>query len=125
MSLIFPAPHPSTKHEGKFDLETKINEAVFPGLQGGPHNNAIAGIATAMHQASTPEFKYYQTQVIENARHLGVCLTNLNYKIVTGGTDVHLILVDLSPKKVSGSKAELILEEIGIACNKNTGIIQC
>ncbi|KAJ9600811.1 hypothetical protein L9F63_001023, partial [Diploptera punctata] len=103
-----------------YDLESKINQAVFPGLQGGPHNNSIAAIATAMHQAKSPEFHNYQKQVVANARRLCEGLQNRGYKIVTGGTDVHLILVDLRPSGITGARAEKILEDISIACNKNT-----
>jgi len=107
---------------GKYDFEDKINMAVFPGLQGGPHNHAIAGIAVAMKHAQTQEFKNYQKQVVENAQTLASGLANLGYKIVTGGTDNHLVHVDLksSPCKLSGAKGELILELVNISCNKNT-----
>lgn len=104
----------------RHDLESKINQAVFPGLQGGPHNHAIAGIATAMKQASTPEFVAYQKQVVANARRLCERLQDFGYKICTGGTDVHLVLLDLTPKGLTGSKVEKVLEDISIACNKNT-----
>lgn len=103
-----------------YDLESKINQAVFPGLQGGPHNNQIAGIATCMLQARTPEFVEYQKQVVKNAQELCNGLISRGYSIATGGTDVHLVLVDLRPFGLSGAKAEYILEEISIACNKNT-----
>lgn len=103
-----------------YDLESKINQAVFPGLQGGPHNNAIAGIATAMKQAQTPEFVEYQKQIVANAKRLSDGLQSKGYKVVTGGTEVHMLLVDLRSHNISGAKAERILEEISIACNKNT-----
>lgn len=103
-----------------YDLESKINQAVFPGLQGGPHNNSIAGIATAFKQAKSPEFVEYQKQVVTNARRLATGLQSKGYKIATGGTDVHMLLVDLTGTGISGAKAERILEEISIACNKNT-----
>jgi len=103
-----------------YDLENKINQAVFPCLQGGPHNNAIAAIATAFLQTMTPEFKKYQEQVVANARRLSEGLQNCGYNIVTGGTDVHLVLVDLRSAGITGARAEKILEEITIACNKNT-----
>ncbi|XP_057323981.1 serine hydroxymethyltransferase [Microplitis mediator] len=103
-----------------YDFESKINQAVFPGLQGGPHNHAIAAIATAMKQAQTPEFASYQKQVVANAQELCKSLKALGYKISTDGTDVHLLLVDLRNTGVTGSKAERILEDISIACNKNT-----
>ena len=104
-----------------YDLGDKINLAVFPGLQGGPHNTAIAGIAVAMGLAKTEEFKHYQRETVKNAQVLGQELQKLGYKIVTGGTDNHIILCDLSPKKLSGSKSERILELVGISVNKNTG----
>lgn len=105
-----------------YDYEEKINNAVFPSLQGGPHNNAIAGIATAMLQAKTPEFRQYQERVIANAQRLAAELEKLGFHVVTGGTDVHLVLVDMAKSfKVTGSKAEYLLELVDIACNKNTG----
>lgn len=103
-----------------YDLENQINAAVFPGLQGGPHNTAIAGVATAMKQAMTPEFRQYQQQIVANAKKLCEALANRGYKIVTGGTDVHIVWVDLTNKKISGSLAARLLEEVSIACNKNT-----
>jgi len=103
-----------------YDLESRVNQAVFPGLQGGPHNNAIAAIATTMKQARTPEFLSYQKQIVANAKHLAAGLQAKGYKVATGGTDVHMLLVDLRGTGVSGAKAEYILEEINIACNKNT-----
>ncbi|XP_060664890.1 serine hydroxymethyltransferase isoform X1 [Drosophila sulfurigaster albostrigata] len=113
----------STRANGEqvlYDLEERINQAVFPSLQGGPHNNAIAGIATTFKQAKSPEFKSYQAQVIKNAKTLCQGLIDLGYKVATGGTDVHLVLVDVRSVGLTGAKAELILEEVGIACNKNT-----
>ncbi|CAG2103084.1 unnamed protein product [Medioppia subpectinata] len=103
-----------------YDFEDKINQAVFPGLQGGPHDNTIAGIATAMKQAATPEFAEYQKQVIKNAATLVKGLQSRGYTCVTGGTDNHLVWVDLRPKGLNGARAERVLEEISIACNKNT-----
>ncbi|ALC49447.1 CG3011 [Drosophila busckii] len=113
----------STKPNGEkvmYDLEERINQSVFPSLQGGPHNNAIAGIATAFKQAKTPEFKVYQAQVLKNSKTLCKGLMDLGYQVATGGTDVHLVLVDVRSAGLTGAKAELILEEVGIACNKNT-----
>ncbi|KAH8387024.1 hypothetical protein KR093_004166 [Drosophila rubida] len=112
-----------TKPNGEqimYDLEERINQAVFPSLQGGPHNNAIAGIATTFKQAKSPEFKSYQQQVIKNAKTLCQGLLDLGYKVATGGTDVHLVLIDVRNVGLTGAIAELILEEVGIACNKNT-----
>lgn len=104
----------------KSELEQLINDAVFPGLQGGPHENQIAAIATQLREVQTPEFKTYIQQVRLNAQMLAKALENYDYKIVTGGTDNHLMLVDLRNKGISGGKAEKILEYVGISVNKNT-----
>ncbi|CAH0750763.1 unnamed protein product [Diatraea saccharalis] len=103
-----------------YDFESRINQAVFPGLQGGPHNHAIAAIATAMKQATSPEFVEYQKQVIKNAQRLCEGLISRGYNIATGGTDVHLALVDMRSAGLTGAPAERILELCSIACNKNT-----
>ncbi|XP_076223237.1 serine hydroxymethyl transferase isoform X2 [Nomia melanderi] len=103
-----------------YDFEDKINNAVFPSLQGGPHNHAIAGIATAMKQVKTPEFLQYQKQIVANAKRLCSGLQKYGYKISTDGTDVHMLLVNLRPVGLTGAKAEKILEDVSIACNKNT-----
>lgn len=106
--------------ETLFNLESPINQAVFPGLQGGPHNHAIAGVAVALKQAVTPEFKAYQMQVLANCKALSNALINHGYTIVTGGSDTHLILLDLRSKGTDGGRAEKVLEACAIACNKNT-----
>ncbi|XP_039631350.1 serine hydroxymethyltransferase, cytosolic isoform X1 [Polypterus senegalus] len=111
---------PKSGKEIYYNLEGPINQAVFPGLQGGPHNHAIAGIAVALKQTMTPEFKRYQMQVIVNCKALAAALIELGYKIVTGGSDNHLILVDLRPKGTDGGRAEKVLEACSVACNKNT-----
>merc|ERR1712242_283134 len=103
-----------------YDYEDRINEAVFPGLQGGPHNHAIAAIGVAMQQATTPAFRTYQETVVANAQALCKNLKDLGYKIVTDGTGNHIVLVDLRNVKLSGSKAERILEDVGISVNKDT-----
>ncbi|XP_013381162.1 serine hydroxymethyltransferase, cytosolic-like [Lingula anatina] len=103
-----------------YDIEKKINDAVFPGLQGGPHNHAIAAVAVALKQAALPEFKIYQQQVIKNCQAMCKHFINRGYHVVSGGTDNHLILLDLRPNKTTGSRAEKVLEEISIAVNKNT-----
>lgn len=103
-----------------YDFGARINSAVFPGLQGGPHNHQIAAVATAMRQAVTPAFKDYQTQVLVNAVELARGLSEAGYKVVTGGTDTHLVWVDLRSHKLSGAKAERVLERVDIAVNKNT-----
>lgn len=105
--------------EVMYDIEDRINHAVFPGLQGGPHNHAIAGIATAMKQVKTKEFVEYQKQIVKNAKRLCASLEKCGYKVCTDGTDVHIVLVDLRKAGISGAKAEKILEAVNIACNKN------
>ncbi|MDO9248899.1 MAG: serine hydroxymethyltransferase, partial [Phenylobacterium sp.] len=97
----------------------KIDSAVFPGLQGGPLMHVIAGKAVAFGEALRPEFKQYARQVIDNARALADSLQSAGFKIVSGGTDSHLMLVDLTPKNVSGADAEIALERAGITTNKN------
>ncbi|XP_037074143.1 serine hydroxymethyltransferase, cytosolic-like [Pollicipes pollicipes] len=109
-----------TGKEVPYDLEDRINQAVFPGLQGGPHNHAIAGVACALLQAQTPEFKLYQTQVVANARRLAAGLKARGYTLVTGGTDNHIVWLDLRGTGLTGAKGELLLEAAAIACNKNT-----
>jgi len=103
-----------------YNLEKPINEAVFPGLQGGPHNHAIAAIAVALKQAGSESFKEYQRQVMKNAAILADCLMSKDYDLVTKGTDIHLILVNLKNKQTDGNRCDKVLEAIGIACNKNT-----
>ncbi|CAR26414.1 hypothetical protein ZYGR_0H02220 [Zygosaccharomyces rouxii] len=103
-----------------YELEKKINFSVFPGHQGGPHNHTISALAVALKQASTPEFKQYQTEVVENARILGEELTKRGFKLVSGGTDTHLVLIDLSQLNIDGARLEAILERLNIAANKNT-----
>ena len=101
------------------DIAKKINSAVFPGLQGGPLMHVIAGKAVAFGEALKDEFREYQQRVKANAAALANELQNRGFNIVTGGTDSHLILVDLRPKKVTGKLAEAILEKAGITANKN------
>lgn len=103
-----------------YELEKKINFSVFPGHQGGPHNHTISALAVALRQASTPEFRQYQTQVVENARILGEELSKRGFKLVSGGTDTHLVLIDLSQLNIDGARLEAILERLNIAANKNT-----
>eukprot|EP00547_Thalassionema_nitzschioides_P013473 CAMPEP_0194243754 /NCGR_PEP_ID=MMETSP0158-20130606/9672_1 /TAXON_ID=33649 /ORGANISM="Thalassionema nitzschioides, Strain L26-B" /LENGTH=500 /DNA_ID=CAMNT_0038979059 /DNA_START=19 /DNA_END=1518 /DNA_ORIENTATION=- len=104
-----------------YDLESKINFAVFPGLQGGPHNHTIGALAACLKQANTPEFVAYQKQVLKNSARLSEVLRKLGYKLVSGGTDNHLVLVDLkSSRGIDGARVERILELACIATNKNT-----
>ncbi|GAB3590106.1 hypothetical protein GCM10027407_08400 [Acetobacter peroxydans] len=101
------------------DLAKKINSAVFPGLQGGPLMHVIAAKAVAFGEALKPEFRAYQEAVRRNAEVLAEVLVERGFDIVTGGTDSHLLLVDLRPKKVTGKAAEHALERAGITANKN------
>merc|ERR1711972_373572 len=97
-----------------------INAAVFPGLQGGPHNQSITALAVALKQAMAPEFKDYQEQVMKNAKALGESLQGRSFDLVSGGTDNHLLLIDLRSKGVNGNKAEIVCEQASIVLNKNT-----
>jgi len=101
-------------------LAQKINKAIFPGIQGGPLMHLIASKAVAFKEALQPEFKEYQRQIKANARRLGEELSCRGFHIVSGGTDSHLLLVNLNPKDITGKKAEEILDEVGITANKNT-----
>lgn len=101
------------------DLAKKINSAVFPGLQGGPLMHVIAGKAVALGEALKPEFKEYAKSVVANAKVLGETLIGRGLNLVSGGTDTHLVLVDLRPKGLTGKLAEKSLERAGMTCNKN------
>ena len=101
------------------EIGKKINSAVFPGLQGGPLMHVIAAKAVAFGEALRPEFKEYAQQVVDNAKALAEVLVKRGFDIVTGGTDTHLMLVDLRPKGLKGNNAEVALERAGITCNKN------
>ena len=103
-----------------YDLEGPINFSVFPGHQGGPHNHTITALAVALKQTMTPEFKAYQAQVIKNAKALEHALKKLGHKLVADGTDSHMVLLDLRPKALDGARVEAVLEQINIACNKNS-----
>ncbi len=102
------------------DLPKKIDRAVFPGMQGGPHDNVTAAIAICLEKAITPEFKKYAKDVVGNAKVLGEELTKLGFTLVTGGTDNHLLLINLRNKKISGKNAAIKLEEVGIIVNYNS-----
>ena len=111
---------PKTGKELMYDLEGPINFSVFPGHQGGPHNHTITALAVALKQATTPEFKAYQEQVIKNAKALEFELKALGHKLVADGTDSHMVLVDLRMKSLDGARVEAVLEQVNIACNKNS-----
>jgi glycine hydroxymethyltransferase len=101
------------------DLGSKIDKAIIPGLQGGPHDNQTAAIAVALEEASKPAFKKYADQIVKNSQALAAELTKYGFNLVSGGSDNHLILIDLRNKKVSGNVAALALEQAGIVLNKN------
>ena len=100
-------------------IAKKINSAVFPGLQGGPLMHVIAAKAVAFGEALRPEFKTYAQAVVENAQALAAALKEHGLDIVSGGTDNHLMLVDLRPKQATGKAAEKALDRAAITCNKN------
>ena len=110
--LILARRHP--------DLEKRLNSLIFPGTQGGPLMHVIAAKAVAFKEALTPEFKTYQEQVIANARAMAAVLIERNYKVVSGGTDSHLLLVDLIGKDLTGKDADAALGRANITVNKNT-----
>jgi glycine hydroxymethyltransferase len=98
---------------------SKIDKAIFPGIQGGPQLHGIAGKAVCFREAMTSQFREYAAQVVENARTMAAALQDKGYRIVSGGTDTHLFLVDLRPKDLTGVEAEEALEAVGITVNKN------
>ncbi|MCZ8076192.1 MAG: serine hydroxymethyltransferase [Paucibacter sp.] len=100
-------------------IAKKINSAIFPGIQGGPLMHVIAGKAVAFKEALTPEFKAYQAQVVKNAKVLADTLIERGLRIVSGGTESHVMLVDLRPKNLTGKEAEAILGAAHMTCNKN------
>ena len=101
------------------DIAKKVNSAIFPGIQGGPLMHVIAGKAVAFGEALRPDFKIYIKNVMDNARALGEVMVQNGFALVSGGTDTHLILVDLRPKKITGNKAEKAMGRAHITCNKN------
>ena len=104
----------------KDEYAKDVNKKIFPGIQGGPLMHVIAAKAVAFKEALDPNFISYQKQVISNAKHLSECLASAGFKIVSGGTDTHLILIDLSNKNITGKAAEEALDLAGITVNKNT-----
>lgn len=97
-----------------------VDKMVFPGIQGGPHMNIIAAKAVCFKQALQPEFKLYQQQVVKNAQVIAQVFKTEGFRVVSGGTDTHLVLIDVSSNGLTGAEAEKILEEAGIVVNKNT-----
>jgi len=104
----------------KKELMDQINQAVFPALQGGPHNHTISGLAVALKAAQAPEFNLYQQQIVKNSKAMAERLMEHGYKLVSGGTDNHLMLVDLKPSGVDGSRVQTILDLVSITLNKNS-----
>eukprot|EP00002_Diphylleia_rotans_P031896 TRINITY_DN6648_c0_g1_i2.p1 TRINITY_DN6648_c0_g1~~TRINITY_DN6648_c0_g1_i2.p1 ORF type:complete len:446 (-),score=90.22 TRINITY_DN6648_c0_g1_i2:214-1551(-) len=102
-----------------YDLEDKINGAVFPALQGGPHNNVIGALAVCLKEAASPDFKEYQTQVKKNIAALASRFMEQGYTLVSGGTDNHLLLLDLRPQNIDGARVEKLLDAVHITVNKN------
>merc|ERR1740138_1842415 len=102
------------------DIKERIDMAVFPALQGGPHNHQIGGLAVQLKEVATPEFKEYSKKVLENAATLADTLVSKGHKLATGGTDNHLILWDVRPHGLTGSKVEKVCDCVSITCNKNT-----
>lgn len=102
------------------ELSNKINKAVFPGLQGGPHEHQIAGIAVCLKEASSKSFKKYGEQIVKNSKTLANELIKKGFNVVSGGTDNHLMVVDLRNKNILGGEAQDLLDEAGITLNKNT-----
>merc|ERR1712078_527316 len=113
-AMIFYRKGPTGKTNKKtgepvmYNLERRINDAVFPGLQGGPHNHTISGLAVALKMAAAPEFREYQEQVLSNSQALAGRMQAKGYELVSGGTSNHLCLIDLRPKGVDGARAERI-----------------
>ncbi|KAG8465804.1 hypothetical protein KFE25_005374 [Diacronema lutheri] len=103
-----------------YNLEAPINQAVFPGHQGGPHNHTITALAVALKQAASPEFKAYQHDVLRNCQAMYKAFSAKGYSIVSGGTDNHLLLIDLKPNGIDGARVEAVMEKVSIALNKNT-----
>jgi len=108
------------RKDKEHDFEARINFAVFPSLQGGPHNHQIAGVACQLREVATPGFKEYCVQVIANARAMAKVLMEKGYKLATDGTDNHLILWDLRPLGLTGSKVEYLCDQVSITLNKNS-----
>jgi len=108
------------RKDKELDFENRINFAVFPSLQGGPHNNTIAGVATQLLEVNTPGFKQYAQQIIDNCRAMAASLMSKGYKLATDGTDNHLILWDVRPLGLTGSKVESLCDFVHITLNKNS-----
>jgi glycine hydroxymethyltransferase len=119
-ALIFSRREDTQTYHSRIGLNTKIDKAVFPGLQGGPMNHSIAGITQCLYEASLPEFKDYTQQIIRNAKRLSQRLSESGFRVVSGDTQKHLVLIDLSDKNIKGKNFALALEKVNIIVNANT-----
>ncbi len=119
-ALIFSRREDNQTYHSKIGLNSKIDKAVFPGLQGGPMNHSIAGIAACLFEASQSSFTQYAKQILVNAKRLAEKLGNYGFRIVSGGTEKHLVLIDLSNKNCKGKNFALALEKVNIVVNANT-----
>lgn len=119
-AVIFVNKKSRLARENGVDIATAVDRAVFPGLQGGPHNNQTAGIAVMFYLAQQPEYKEYQKQIVKNASVLASAFRELGYNLFAGGTDCHMMLVKLASKGIAGSEAEKLLQDAGIIANRNS-----
>lgn len=119
-AMIFSNRESKAAEKYGVDIAKQIDKAVFPGLQGGPHENQIAAIAVAMKEADSPSFKKYASQIVKNSRALAAELSRLGWRLVSGGSDNHLLLIDVAAKGLGGKEASEKLEKNGIIANKNT-----
>lgn len=119
-ALIFSRREDTETHTSREGFNERINKAVFPGLQGGPMNHSIAGIAVCLKEAMTEEFKTYARQVVINAKYLATILSDYGFHVVSGSTEKHLVLLDLSNKGTKGKNLALALEKANIIANANT-----
>ncbi len=119
-AMIFANRESKIAAKNKIDIAKAIDRAVFPGLQGGPHLNQIAALAVSLKEATEPSFKKYAHQIVKNARTLAVELKKLGWRVISGGTDTHLLLVDVAERGIGGKDASILLEKSGIISNYNT-----
>ena len=119
-AMIFYRKGNRTSTGESFNFETRINQSVFPGHQGGPHNHTIAALSTALLQAKSTDFKTYQIQVLDNSKAMAQSMIELGYTLMSGGTDNHMMLIDLKSKEIDGARVEAVCSAANIALNKNT-----
>jgi glycine hydroxymethyltransferase len=119
-AILFASRESKVAAKNGIDIPKLIDRAVFPGLQGGPHMNQIAGIPVALFEAKQPAFKKYAAQIVKNAKALAAELTRLGWKVISGGTETHLILFEVASRGIGGKEASVRLEANGIVTNKNT-----